>query len=180
MRRRTVGYYGGLDSQPYRSDEWSMLELLPVCACARSIPEMVQEGWLASLTWQPVQEERVGLSSRRKPMNTELYPYQRKALSPLQQRLEDGWQRLYIELPTGTGKSTSATAFAEQRQALGRILAPVHRQDLAQQLANTFRWEGLEVGLHQEGERTLHSLVVVATVQSLTPEATQELVAPAR
>jgi superfamily II DNA or RNA helicase len=110
-------------------------------------------------------------------MNTELHPYQREALSHLQQRLEGGWRRLYIELPTGTGKSTIAAAFAEQRQALGRILALVHRQDLAQQLANTFRREGLEVGLLMEGTRTLHSPVVVATVQSLTSEATQDLLA---
>jgi len=110
-------------------------------------------------------------------MKTKLHPYQHEALVHLQQRLEEGWRRLHIELPTGTGKSTIATAFAKQRQALGRILAPVHRQDLAQQLANTFRWKGLEVGLLMEGERTLHSLVVVATVQSLTPEATRELLA---
>ena len=48
-------------------------------------------------------------------MNTELYPYQREALSHLQQRLQDGWRRLYIELPTGTGKSTIAADFAGQR-----------------------------------------------------------------
>ncbi len=32
-----------------------MLSLLPVCAFARTIPEMVQEGYLAPLTWKPVQ-----------------------------------------------------------------------------------------------------------------------------
>lgn len=45
----------GWTATPYRSDERSMLELLPVCAFARTIPEMVQEGWLAPLIWQPVQ-----------------------------------------------------------------------------------------------------------------------------
>jgi superfamily II DNA or RNA helicase len=45
----------GLTATPYRSDEQSMLEVLPVCAFARTIPEMVQEGYLAPLTWKPVQ-----------------------------------------------------------------------------------------------------------------------------
>jgi superfamily II DNA or RNA helicase len=110
-------------------------------------------------------------------MNTELRPYQREALSHLQHRLEDGWRRVYIELPTGTGKSTIAAAFAAQRLTCGRILALVHRKNLVQQLAETFRREGLEVGLVMEGERTLHTPVVVATVQSLTSAATQDLLA---
>jgi len=45
----------GLTATPYRNDERSMLALLPICAFARTIPEMVQEGYLAPLTWKPVQ-----------------------------------------------------------------------------------------------------------------------------
>lgn len=55
------------------------------------------------------------------------------------------------------------------------MLALVHRQDLVRQLAETFRQEELEVGLLMEGSRALHTPVVVATVQSLTPEATHDL-----
>jgi superfamily II DNA or RNA helicase len=47
----------GLTATPYRNDERSMLSLLPICAFARTIPEMVQEGYLAPLTWKPVQLE---------------------------------------------------------------------------------------------------------------------------
>src|SRR5438270_5407505 len=112
-------------------------------------------------------------------MGTELRTYQLDALSHLHRRVQGEWWRLYVELPTGTGKSTIAAAFALQRlqETHGRLLALVHRQDLVRQLANTFRREGLEVGLLMEGERVLDTPVVVATVQSLTPAATRELLA---
>jgi len=114
---------------------------------------------------------------KRIHMETQLRPYQQLALFHLQRCLEaDAW-RLYVDLPTGTGKSTIAAAFAAQRLTHGRILVLVHRQDLALQLAQTLRREGLEVGLLMEGSRTLDTPVVVATVQSLTPEATQNLLA---
>ncbi len=44
----------GFTATPYRSDTKSMLSLLPVCAFARDIPEMIKAGWLAPLTWIPV------------------------------------------------------------------------------------------------------------------------------
>jgi superfamily II DNA or RNA helicase len=108
-----------------------------------------------------------------------LRPYQRLALYHLRRSLEAGAWRQYIDLPTGAGKSTLAAAFAAQRlkQAPGRVLALVYLQDLALQLAETLRQEELEVGLVMEGSRTLTTPVVVATVQSLTSEATQDLLA---
>ncbi len=110
-------------------------------------------------------------------MVTQLYPYQRLALYHLRRGLEAGIWRQYVDLPTGTGKSTIAAAFAAQRLARGRVLALVHRQDLALQLAQTLRREDLEVGLVMEGSRVLDTPVVVTTVQSLTPEVTQDLLA---
>jgi hypothetical protein len=47
----------GFTATPYRSDTRSMLDVLPVCAFARTIPDMVQAGWLAPLTWKPVRVE---------------------------------------------------------------------------------------------------------------------------
>jgi superfamily II DNA or RNA helicase len=60
-----------------------------------------------------------------------------------------------------------------QKHACRGVL--VHRKDLALQLAETLRQEELEVGLLMEGSRMLTTPVVVATVQSLNPEATQDL-----
>jgi superfamily II DNA or RNA helicase len=103
-----------------------------------------------------------------------LRPYQRLALYHLRRSLEAGAWRQYIDLPTGIGKSTLAAAFAAQRlgQTQGRVLTLVHRKDLALQLDEPLRQEELEVGLVMESSRTLHTPVVVATVQCLTPEAT--------
>jgi superfamily II DNA or RNA helicase len=80
-------------------------------------------------------------------MGTELRDYQLDALSHLHRRIHDEWRRLYVDLPTGTGKSTIAAAFAAQRlqETHGRVLALVHRQDLVRQLAQTFQREGLAV-----------------------------------
>src|SRR5947199_7812280 len=79
------------------------------------------------------------MSRRRKPLVMPLRPYQRLALYHLRRCLEAGVRCLYVELPTGTGKSTIAAAFAAQRlgQTQGRVLVLVHRQDLALQLAET-------------------------------------------
>jgi superfamily II DNA or RNA helicase len=43
-----------------------------------------------------------------------LRPYQRLALYHLRRCLEAGVRRLYVDLPTGTGKSTIAAAFASR------------------------------------------------------------------
>jgi len=44
----------GFSATPYRSDKRSMLSLLPTCAFARDIPDMVRADWLAPLTWKPL------------------------------------------------------------------------------------------------------------------------------
>jgi superfamily II DNA or RNA helicase len=108
-----------------------------------------------------------------------LRPYQRLALYHLRRCLEAGVRRLYVELPAGTRKSTIAAAFAAQRlgQTQERVLMLVHRQDLALQLTETLRQEGLGVGLLTQGSRVLYPPVMVATIQSLTPETTRDLLA---
>jgi superfamily II DNA or RNA helicase len=49
---------------------------------------------------------------------TQLYPYQRLALYHLRKGLEAGIWRQYVDLPTGTGKSTIIAAFAALRLSL--------------------------------------------------------------
>ena len=44
----------GFTATPYRSGVNSMLTLLPICAFARDIAEMVREKVLAPLTWMPI------------------------------------------------------------------------------------------------------------------------------
>ena len=69
----------GLTANSYRYDERSMLSLLPVCAFARTIPEIVQEGYLAPLTFPkrgPAREVIVNL--REDSMSTHRYDTTRR------------------------------------------------------------------------------------------------------
>lgn len=58
----------GYTATPYRNDKQSMLSLLPTCAFARDIPDMVRAGRLAPLTWEPVRVDidlnRIAVSNR--------------------------------------------------------------------------------------------------------------------
>lgn len=45
----------GCTATPYRADNDSMQALLPECFFERSIPDMQRSGWLAPITWQPIE-----------------------------------------------------------------------------------------------------------------------------
>jgi superfamily II DNA or RNA helicase len=108
-------------------------------------------------------------------MQMELRDYQQLAIQHISRRIEDGCSRLYVTLPTGTGKSMILTAIAAQEQEVSRVLVLVHLQEIALQLVQTLRQVGLEVGLLMQGRRELTAPTVVATVQSLTPANTEAL-----
>ncbi|MDQ6662505.1 MAG: DEAD/DEAH box helicase, partial [Chloroflexota bacterium] len=91
-------------------------------------------------------------------------------------RIEDGHSRLYVHMPTGTGKGVILASVAAQEQEAGRILVLVHRQEIALQLTETLKQAGLEVGLLMQGRRELTVSTVVATVQSLTTTTMQALI----
>ena len=86
---------------------------------------------------------------------TELRDYQQLALQHLHQRVANGYRRLYVTLPTGTGKSLILARFARDRVPQGRILVLIHLQDIARQLVRTVCDEGLEVGLLMQGHRDM-------------------------
>lgn len=44
----------GFTATPYRGDTKNRFSVLPTCAFIREIPEMIQDGWLAPLTWLPL------------------------------------------------------------------------------------------------------------------------------
>ncbi|HZR39420.1 MAG TPA: DEAD/DEAH box helicase family protein [Ktedonobacteraceae bacterium] len=97
----------------------------------------------------------------------ELRNYQRLALCHVQQRLEEGYHRLYVSLPTGTGKSVLLAALATHAREQGRVLVLVHLQDLVLQLTRELTQEGHDVGLLMQGYQQIDQSVVVATPQSL-------------
>lgn len=101
-------------------------------------------------------------------MKKHLRLYQQQAMYHIQKRLQEGCSRMYVTLPTGTGKSTIIAALAALLLDTGRVLVLIHRQDIAKQLATTLKEEGLDVGLLMQGQRMLSAPVIVATTQSLT------------
>jgi len=44
----------GCTATPFRSDTHSMLDMLPTCTFQRSIPDMIEAGWLCPVTWRPL------------------------------------------------------------------------------------------------------------------------------
>ena len=82
---------------------------------------------------------------------------------------------MYVTLPTGTGKSAILAALAASLLDMGRVLVLIHRQDIAKQLATTLKEEELDVGLLMQGQRILSAPVTVATTQSLSSLALQDL-----
>jgi superfamily II DNA or RNA helicase len=96
-----------------------------------------------------------------------LRDYQVLALRHLRQRIQQGDRRLYVTLPTGTGKGVLIAACATRRVQQGQQLVLIHRQEIALQLARTLAQEGLDVGLLMQGQRQLDRSVVVATLPSL-------------
>jgi superfamily II DNA or RNA helicase len=108
-------------------------------------------------------------------MKKRLRPYQQQAVYHTHKRLQEGCRRMYITLPTGTGKSAILAALAESLLDMGRVLVLIHRQDIANQLATTLREEGLDVGLLMQGHRMLSAAVTVAITQSLSSLTLQDL-----
>jgi ATP-dependent helicase IRC3 len=96
-----------------------------------------------------------------------LRDYQRLAYRLVLQRLREGNTRLYVSLPTGTGKSVVLSALAARMSMHGRVLVLVHLQDLVVQLTQTLTHLDLDVGMLMQGYREIEQPVVVATPSSL-------------
>jgi superfamily II DNA or RNA helicase len=96
-----------------------------------------------------------------------LRPYQRLAFRLVLKRLREGETRLYVSLPTGTGKSHILAALAAHANTRGRVLVLVHLQDLVLQLAQTLTGVELDVGIIMQGHRQVDHPVLAATPQSL-------------
>lgn len=98
---------------------------------------------------------------------TSLRPYQRLAFRLVLKRLQEGCARLYLSLPTGTGKSHILAALAVHRSIRARVLVLVHLQELVTQLTRTLADVELDVGVVMQGHRHVEHGVTVATPQSL-------------
>lgn len=104
-------------------------------------------------------------NSHREP--TVLRGYQQEAVSCVLQSLCDWPNSVYFTLPTGTGKSVVLREIARHRLAIGRVLVLVHRRELVQQIAETFRQEIPDTGIVMGSQNDIDASVIVATVQTL-------------
>ncbi len=107
---------------------------------------------------------------------TELWTYQKQAVQHVLKKIVEDYFRMYVTLPTGTGKSIILVALAALRVLVGRVLVLIHRQEIAIQLVKALREANLDVGLVMQGHRELGAPVVVATPQSLSSEMLKALI----
>ena len=96
-----------------------------------------------------------------------LRPYQREAVAHIERRFAAGHRRVYVELPTGTGKTAVARELACRELAGGgRVLIIAHRRELIRQLAREFSAAG-EVGVVMGDACEADRPIVVASIQTL-------------
>jgi superfamily II DNA or RNA helicase len=99
-----------------------------------------------------------------------LRDYQSIAVERTMVAVDAGRRRLYIELPTGTGKTRVLAEIARRVVSDGgRVLAVAHRKELVEQLADTMERvtgivPGIVMGKRDESARP----VAIASIQTLT------------
>ncbi|MGH2905106.1 MAG: DEAD/DEAH box helicase [Solirubrobacteraceae bacterium] len=107
-----------------------------------------------------------------------LRDYQREAVAHVEGRFGVGHRRVYVELPTGTGKTAVACELARRELVTGgRVVVVAHRRELIRQLAGEFSAAG-EVGVMADGRREADRPITVCGVQTLSrPQCLSELLA---
>lgn len=100
-----------------------------------------------------------------------LRDYQRQAVEHVEAATAEGARRVYVELPTGTGKTVVLGEFARHvLDAGGRVLAVAHLRELVHQLADSLeRSTGYPAGVVMGNEDDSRASLVVGSVQTLTP-----------
>ena len=102
----------------------------------------------------------------------ELRDYQKTAVNLAPAALAAGETRIYLTLPTGTGKAIIAAALGTEMRQYGRVLFAAHRIELVLQLAeHVAAWSGSHnVGIIIGAEDQAHRPVIVASIQTLAAE----------
>ena len=101
-----------------------------------------------------------------------LRKYQRRALDALAAADAEGVRRPLVVHPTGTGKTVTFSHFIAERDALGRAVVFVHRDELAQQTVEKLGMIApeLETGIVKAELDEVDARVVIASVQTLARE----------
>jgi DNA repair protein RadD len=98
-----------------------------------------------------------------------LRDYQRDALRHIRRRIKDGDRRMYVSLPTGTGKTMILARLVAKALARGdRVAWVVHLRELVTQAARMLEdATGEEPGIVMADRRDVGADLVVGSVQSL-------------
>lgn len=115
-------------------------------------------------------------------MRSKLRPYQREALE-WALRLAESRGGAVVNLPTGTGKTFVAVAFAEHYVKRGlRVLVLEPTRFLVEQTARRFKYEGLDASMIHSGvrERDWSRGIVVSTPESALSYLAQQYGEPVR
>jgi len=98
----------------------------------------------------------------------DLRPYQRRALTAIEEADREGVQRPLLVYPTGTGKTVIFSHALKERAEKGRGLVLVHREELAEQTRDKLAMVApeLSTGIVKAERDELDADVVVASVQT--------------
>lgn len=81
-----------------------------------------------------------------------LRPYQQKSINDIQKAYKDGYKSPCLVAPCGAGKSIVVAEMAKlTTKRKNQVLFLVHRQELCEQIENTFRWWGVDMDHCQVG-----------------------------
>jgi len=109
--------------------------------------------------------------------------YQDQALVSVADAIKKGVRNMVVVMPTGCGKTVVAAKLPgllrrwKTRQPRPRLLFLVHRDELALQAANTFRWinPDLKIGIEKADSYAGDADIVIASVQTLGPDKGKRL-----
>jgi superfamily II DNA or RNA helicase len=95
-------------------------------------------------------------------------PYQLEAIEAVKEARSSGINRQLISLPTGTGKTVTFAALAQDLNSKTIILA--HREELIHQAADKFRlvWPEADIGVVMADSNDMDKQIVIASVQTVS------------
>lgn len=103
-----------------------------------------------------------------------LRPYQRDAVSAVEEAWRSGVRATMLVHAPGSGKTSTGSELARRAVAEGgRVLVLAHRRELVDQFAARLRLFGMRVGIERGAQRAGNASVVVASTQTMARRLAQ-------
>lgn len=95
-------------------------------------------------------------------------PFQQKAIQEIRQAVRDGYKKILLVSPTGSGKTVIFSFIAHYAEQNGhRVLIGVHREKIVRQILKTLYKIGTQAGQIMSGKTLTRDLVQVGMVQTI-------------